>query len=372
MNTAWPRRHEWIALGVGVLGLGGCLLLGLAAPRQALASFLSAFLYFTGLAVGSLALAMVHSLTGGAWGYFIRPQLLAAARTLPLMAVLAIPILAGVHALYPWAHADAMAQDALLRRQSWYLNPAFFVLRSIAYFALWLAFLALFLRGVRDNARLPRIAAPGLIVFALTTLLASTDWIASLLPHWHSTIFGMLVATGWMLAAAALAVLAAPAAAEAGSPAAPRLLQDLGNLLLMFVLGWSYLAFMQYLTVWIADLPAENVWYIPRTLTSWRWLAWFLIAFHFLVPFATLLFLRAKRSRAWLRSIAGMLLVAGLAEAWWLVLPNLHPGGFALRWTDLCAPLGIGGVWACMYLGQLRALHRATDAGFRRMDGRHG
>lgn len=372
MNATWPRRREWIALGLGVSGLVGCLLFGLDAPRQALLSFLSAFVYFTGLAVGSLALAMVHPLTGGAWGYFIRPQVLAAARTLPLMAVLVVPILLGMHVLYPWANADALAHDALLRQQAWYLNPAFFVCRSIAYFVLWLGFLVLFVRGIRDNLRLPRIAAPGLIVFALTTLLASTDWIASLLPHWHSTTFGMLLATGWMLAAAALAVLATLGTGGAGHAGAPRLLQDLGSLLLMFVLGWSYLAFMQYLTIWIADLPAENVWYIPRTLTSWRWLAWFLIAFHFLVPFVTLLFLRAKRSRAWLGAIAGILLAANLADAWWLVAPTFHPQGLAVHWTDLCAPVGIGGLWLCVYLGQLRAGRRATDTGLRPAEVYHG
>lgn len=371
---AWlPRRFEWIVLVVGVLGLLGCLLLGFTFSRQALLSYLFAFVFFTGLSVGSLALAMVHPLSGGAWGYFIRPQVLAAARTLPLMALLAIPILLGMYVLYMWTHADVLAHDALLRKQSWYLNPTFFVIRSIVYFALWMLFLVLFVRGVRGNARLPRIAAPGLIVFALTSLMATTDWVSSLLPHWHSTTFGMLVATGWMLASAALAIVSTLWLTDARDARHAQLLQDLGNLLLMFVLGWAYLAFMQYLTIWIADLPAENVWYIPRTLTSWRWLAWFLIAFHFLVPFVVLLFLRAKRSRAWLGSIAAMLLVANLADALWLVVPNFRALGFALRWTDLCAVLGIGGLWMCAYLGQLRIQRLALiTLGSKAREGDHG
>lgn len=350
-----PRRFEWLALVIGLLGLLGCLLLGLVSTRQALLSYLFAFVFFTGLSVGSLALAMVHPLTGGAWGYFVRPQVLAGARTLPLMALLVIPVLLGMHVLYQWTHADVLAHDALLRKQSWYLNPSFFVIRSIVYFALWLLFLLLFVRGVRINARLPRIAAPGLIVFALTTLLATTDWISSLLPHWHSTAFGMLVATGWMLAATALAIVSTLWLENTRAAEHEPLLQDLGNLLLMFVLGWAYLAFMQYLTIWIADLPAETVWYIPRTLTSWRFLAWFLIAFHFLLPFVVLLSRGAKRSRAWLGAIAAMLLVANLAYALWLVVPNFRAQGLSLRWSDLCAALGVGGLWLCLYLGQLRS-----------------
>lgn len=370
--TCWmPRRLEWLALVLGVLALLACLWSGLAAPQQALLSYLFAFVFFTGLSIGSLAVAMVHPLTGGAWGFFVRPQLLPAARTLPLMAILALPILLGLHALYGWSHVEALARDELLRKQSWYLNPTFFVIRTAVYFFLWLMLLWLFTRGVRNNRPLARIAAPGLIVFALTTLLATTDWLSSLIPHWHSTAFGMLVATGWMLAGMALATLTTLLATDGKVARHSPLLQDLGNLLLMFVLGWAYLAFMQYLTIWIADLPAENVWYIPRTLTSWRVLAWLLIAFHFVLPFVVLLSKRAKRSRTWLVAIAGMLLVANLADALWLVVPSFRTAGFALRWTDLLAPLGIGGLWLCVYLGQLR-MERLAPANGVRMEVDHG
>ncbi|MEO8809652.1 MAG: hypothetical protein ABI386_05355 [Rhodanobacter sp.] len=371
MKPWMPRGAEWLAPVAGVLALLACLWLGQAAPQQALLSYLFAFLFFTGLAVGSLALAMVPPLTGGAWGFLIRPQVLAAARTLPLMALLALPILFGMRILYAWAHADVLAGDPLMRQQSWYLNPTFFSIRTAIYFALWLLFLLLFTRGVRRNHRLPRIAVPGLIVFALTTLLASTDWASSLLPHWHSSTFGMLVATGWMLAAMALAIVCTLHGVDGRQLQHSPLLQDLGNLLLMFVLGWAYLGFMQYLTIWIADLPAENVWYIPRTLTSWRTLAWFLIAFHFLLPFVVLLSRSAKRSRGCLLTVAAMLLVANLADALWLVVPGFRATGFALRWTDLLAPLGIGGLWLCLYLGQLR-MERLAPTGPVASEAGHG
>ncbi len=364
MRTLLPQRLEWIAPIVGSLALIGCFLLGLHAPQQTLLSYLFAFLFFTGVSLGSLALAMVHPLAGnGEWGDFIRPQLLAAARVLPLMAILLLPVLLGVHVLYDWTSAVALAHDALLRKQSWYLDPTFFVIRSIVYFALWLLLLVLFTRAVHRNTPLARIAAPGLIVYALTTLLAATDWASSLTPHWHSTTFGMMVAVGWMLAAAALATLCAVYAARGTDAPAPKLRHDLGNLLLMLVLGFAYLAFMQYLTIWITDLPVETVWYIPRTLTSWHWLAWFLIAFHFVIPFCALLSRRAKRNRAWLGAIAAMLLIANLADALWLVVPGFRPRGLSLRLTDLLAPLGIGALWWSVFAGQWRLMRslRAQD-----------
>ncbi|MGH8230475.1 MAG: hypothetical protein ACRESY_01490, partial [Steroidobacteraceae bacterium] len=186
MSTRAPaHRTPWVATSIGVLALLACLTIGRNAPEQALLSYLFTFLFFTGLSIGSLALLMVHALTGGAWGSWLRQPLLAAARTLPLQAVLLIPILMGMHWLYPWARAPALQQDALLRAQAWYLNTTFFVCRSVLYFILWLALLAAV--GARHHPGrdgLPRIAAIGLIVYALSTLLASTDWAMSLMPHW--------------------------------------------------------------------------------------------------------------------------------------------------------------------------------------------
>jgi hypothetical protein len=359
--TAWlPRaRTEWIALAVGVAALIVCGLLGIRAPQQTLLSYLFAFFFFTGLSVGSLALLMIHAITGGAWGYYVRAPLLAAARVLPLMALAVIPLLVCMRVLYPWTAPQP--HDAQLHAQSWYLADAFFVIRTIVYFALWLGWLLAFQRLLDDPVRLRRLAAPGLIVYALTTLVASTDWIISLTPHWHSSVFGMMVGTGWILIACALAVLCACLREDADSHP-PHLLHDLGNLLLALVLAWAYLAFMQYLTVWVADLPDENAWYIPRTLTSWRYLAWFLIAFHFVIPFFVLLSREAKRRRRWLGTIAAMLLVADIADAFWLVVPSFRPHGFLLSWTDLCAPLGLGALWLCVFLGQLRVIRLPAAA----------
>lgn len=378
MSSDGPSpRPSGIALLVGLVLLVLCLLVGRASPRQGLLSYLFAFLFCTGLSLGSLALLLVHLLTGGAWGEALRSPLLAAARVLPLQAVLVVPLLLGMRTLYPWMAPALVAHDAVLRAQGWYLDQGFFVVRTIVCFALWLGILALFLRWTANPARraaLGRLAAAGLIVYALSTLLVSTDWVMSLLPHWHSSTFGMMVATGWVLGAAALAVLHAARRRTPGTGPAPQTSRDLGNLLLTLVLAWAYLAFMQYLTVWIADQPQETSWYIPRTLTTWCWLAWFLIAFHFTVPFALLLSRQAKQQRTWLAAIAGMLLAGQLADALWLVVPDFRLQGFSLRWTDLLGVAGMGGLWLALYWRGLRLepLGLPPEEATVLLGGRHG
>lgn len=356
---AYTRRRQ-VAVGIGLAALVSCVVLGIAAPGAALRSYLAAYVFWLGLSLGSLTLLLVHALTGGAWGYAIRPVLLAAARVLPLLALLLLPVLFGVHALYPWAQSELLATNAQMRAQTWYLDVPFFAARAVAYFVLWTGLVIGLGRRLGDPARttgLAGFAAPGLIVLGLTVTLAAVDWIMSLVPQWHSSVFGLTVATGQILAAGALALLCVIVGARRFPP---RLLHDLGNLLLMLVLAWSYLAFMEYLTVWTGDLPAETVWYIPRTLTSWKWLAWFLVVFHFAIPFTVLLSRRAKRHRVWLGGIAAALLVANLADAFWLVVPSFRSRGFAVAWTDPLAIIGIGCLWSVAFLGQLRVVRRCA------------
>ncbi|UGB38179.1 hypothetical protein [Frateuria soli] len=353
MSRWWPTvsRGEGIAAVVGLLALAGCLLLGLQAPREVLLSYLFAWLFWLGPALGSVGLLLIHALTGGDWGLALRPALLAGSRRLPLMAALLVPVLIGVAVLFPWAGAQAADPD--LDRQRWWLNVPFFVARAVIAFALWL-WLA---HGIRRWLATPaagRFAAGGLILFVLTVSVAAIDWVVSLVPRWHSTTFGILVGTAQLLAAAGLAVWVSVARRDAAaSPWASRRLNDLGSILMVLVLAWGYLAFMDYLTVWIADLPSETVWYLPRVKTPWRWLGAFLVLFHLALPFAVLLSRQAKQRVAWLAGVALWLFVAQIGYVAWLVLPGLRE--HALAWSDPLAWIGIGGLWWLGYGAQRRA-----------------
>lgn len=353
MNRRWPRvsRAEGIAAVIGVLALAGCLLLGLHAPRTVLLSYLFAWLFWLAPALGSVGLLLVHALTGGDWGFALRPALLAACRRLPLMAVLLLPVLIGVAVLFPWA--DAQAADPNLAHQRWWLNLPFFLVRAVIVFALWL-WLAHGLRRRLASPAAGRLAAGGLILYTLTVSVAAIDWVASLVPRWHSTTLGILIGTAQLLAAAGLAVWVSVTRRDGASALwTPRRLNDLGSILMVLVLAWGYLAFMDYLTVWIADMPSETVWYLPRVKTPWRWLGAFLVLFHLALPFAVLLSRQAKQRVAWLAGVALWLFVAQIGYVAWLVLPGLR--GHALAWSDPLAWVGIGGLWWLGYGAQRRA-----------------
>jgi len=318
----------------------------------------------------------VHDMTGGGWGELIRPALEAAARLLPLTLILVAPLLFGIHDLYAWSQPDALAADPLLRARTWYLSVDFFLLRNVVYFIIWLAFAHLsrkwaFARGpgatVAQAERLRAVAAIGLLVYGATVTLAAVDWIMSLMPRWYSTTFGLLTGIGQAMCAFSFAIVCTAwrmrgsVSTQRDPPSArnttkrdiadvPGLFQDLGNLLLMFVMTWTYLAFTQYLIIWAEDLPNEIAWYLPRVQTSWHDVALFLVAFHFALPFLVLLSRRAKRAPRALGLLAALLLFAHLIDAFWLVAPGFRPAGFALAWSDLPAIAALGGTWLAVFL----------------------
>ena len=287
-----------------------------------MSSYLFAWLLFLGLALGGMANLMLHNLTGGSWGAAVRPTFVAAARLVPLAALLGIPVLVAMRHLYP------------IGESVWFSAP-FFAARSIAYLALWSAF-GLWLRSS------VAWSAIGLIVYVFTMSLAATDWIAALVPQWYSTGFGLVVAIGQMLGAMALAVAHAGLRAERTDR---QVFLDLGNLLLMYVMTWAYLAFMQFLIVWVGNLPREIAWYLPRLQTGWVALGVILVVFHFFAPLAILLFRSAKRSPLLLGSLAAALLAVHVIDVYWLVAPSVRPLGFHIAVADILALLAAAALW---------------------------
>jgi hypothetical protein len=356
MAAATPAARR---LGTACL-VAACVgvLLLVVADRQNgqswLPSYLFVWLFVLGLSLGSLAWVAVHNLTGGDWGQAARPFLQAALRLFPLSALLALPLLLAPAQLLPWMRTTAGVPEAdVVAGQHWYLNSAFFYARAILYFAIWLGLAWLLRRDGALAAQLPgrrdpsqqAVSAVGFVLYALTATFAAVDWTMALTPQWHSTAFGLLIGTGQALSALAGAIVCANALATDVDEPLRRRFHDLGNLALALVMVWAYLALMQFVIIWIEDLPDEIPWYLLRSRTSWSCLTWIVVVAHFVLPFLFLLSRGAKRAPAALAAVAALMLLACLADSFWLVVPVFRPRGFELQWSDLGALLAIGGLW---------------------------
>src|SRR5712691_1745958 len=100
-----------IALVVGLVCLALCLFGWSVSPREFFIAYLFAELVWLGVALGCMAFLMIHYLTGGKWGWPVRRFFEAAAATLPLVALLFVPLFFGLRFLYPWARAAHVVAD---------------------------------------------------------------------------------------------------------------------------------------------------------------------------------------------------------------------------------------------------------------------
>jgi hypothetical protein len=358
--------HQRTLLLAGALGavvsLGGAFV----NFTQFMQSYLMAYMLCLGVTLGSLALGMVHQLSGGAWGVVIRRPIGAAARVLPVMTLLFVPIALGMSRLYPWTNADLVAHDEVLRHKQVYLNTPFFLARAALYFLVWNV-LSYFLNAwsleqdrnpdPRIARRMQKLSAGGLLAYGLTITFAAFDWLMSLEPHWFSTIYGVLIMGGQALSALASLIVALVWLSR--RPPLDRIVvaahfHDLGNLLLAFVMLWAYFSFSQYLIIWSGNLPAEITWYTHRLQTGWRWVGTALVLFHFAVPFVLLLSRAVKRDPQMLVKVAIAVLTVRLLDLFWLIAPEFHPAGIAVSWLDLLLPLTLGSIWLGCFVWQLR------------------
>ena len=263
-EDAGLNRIQRSALVIGVIALALCLFAAFTDSALFYRSYLVAYVFWVSLALGSLGVAMLHNLVGGRWGAIIRRFLECGMRTLPLMAVLVIPILLGIPALYEWSHAEALEHDAVLRHKQAYLNATFFIVRTAFYFALWIGLSLLLLRRSAigpATTTVKGISAVGIILFAFSVTFAGVDWIMSLEPHWFSTIYGAIFLVGQVLQTlafcTAMLVFFSDRAPFAGR-IEPSWYHDLGNLLLAFTCLWAYTSFSQFLIIWSGNIPEET------------------------------------------------------------------------------------------------------------------
>lgn len=359
------QRIGWLA---AVVGLAASAYGYKTNHAQFAQSYLLAFVYWFAFAGGSLALLMIHHLVSGRWGFVVQRPLEAAARTIPLFALLFIPIVLSMHDLYHWTHADAVEHDHLLQWKSRYLNSSGFLLRAGIFFVIW-TFLAYTLSSwsnrldTQEDAatvrRLRALAAPGMVVFALTMTFASFDWLMSLEPHWFSSIYGALFMVGQGLATFCLMAIMAYALGRREpiqKVITPRQYHDLGNFMFAFTILWTYMSFSQFIIIWSGNLPEETFWYMQRSNEEGRdWLSVsiLLAVLNFFVPFILMLFKANKFNPGRLRLIALWILAVRALDYYWQIGPTFRTRAADLHWLDAATFVGVGGLFLAVFLGLL-------------------
>ncbi|MBL9079299.1 MAG: hypothetical protein JNL08_17490 [Planctomycetes bacterium] len=339
-----------VLLGIGAALVGAAWATG---GHDFYGSYLVGYMGVLGICLGALFFTMLQHITRAGWSTSVRRLAENTSAALPLMALLFVPVIVGWKDLYHhWAHANHAADgtplqpgdagyDAVLAGKEGWLNPTFFFVRVGIYFLIWVGLATYFRRAslkqdeTGDPAislRLSRVAAPGLLLFALSTTFAAFDWIMSIDPHWFSTIFGLTYFAGAFMAFLAFTILIAKWLGKKGylrEAITVEHYHDLGKLLFTFMVFWTYTNFSQYMLIWYANLPEETRWFADRAEGGWGAVGTILVFGHFFVPFAFLLSRHVKRNSVALSIGAIFLLVIHCFDMQFLILPALRTGEHA-------------------------------------------
>src|SRR5258706_1868043 len=366
------RKISQRSLVIGGIFAVTAVVLAFIRPQEFYRAYLLGFMCWLGVALGSMAILMIRHLAGGGWGTVIRRILGAAMRTLPLLALLFIPVIFGIRHLYIWAQPLTNIEDKHLREHleqitQTYLTVNGFIIRAIFYFAVWNVLSFLLSKwsketdrpGAPDNTgRFKAVAGPGLILLGGSLSFAAIDWVMSLDPSWISTIFGLVILIGGVLAAMCFAVVVERILYDykpMSEMLKPDFVHDHGKWMLAFTMVWAYFNFSQWLIIWAGNLPAEITFYLRRLDGGWIAIGLILILLGFVVPFATLLsrpFKRDIRRLAWL---AAWLLLIRYLDLFWIIEPNFSKT-LTVTVADIVVPVAIGGIWLWYFFRNLASL----------------
>jgi hypothetical protein len=366
------KRFQGISIGVGLIGLifWAVLVFMTGGDRETFFhTYLVAYIFWCGIALGCLGWLMIQYLGGATWGLVIRRLLEAGSHTLFLMLVLFVPIALGLDYIYEWADAAAVAGNKVLEHKKSYLDTGFFAVRTLIYFIIWLTLLYYLRRWSHrlDETGDPgfiqyaqNLSGPGFVFYGLACTFAGIDWIMSLDPEWFSTIFGLILIAGQGVSAMAF-IISVCVILSRWEPMShvlqPKHFHDLGKLLLALVMVWAYFSFSQLLIMWSGNLPEEIPWYLERFRGNWRYIGIGLILLYFFLPFFLLLSRDLKRNSRRLVMVAWLIIVMRFVDLLWMIVPEFEHGHkipLSGYFIYLFATIGIGGIWLGWFFWQLR------------------
>lgn len=305
-------------------------------PDRAWHAYLTAYFFFFTIAIGGLFFTAIQHVTKAGWSVNVRRFCESFTAYLPVAGVTSIGLIVAGHHLYEWFDKAEVAKDPLLSHKAAYLNPTFFVIRLVLFFALWLFFTKKLVgwsllqdKTGDDSLTIKSLpwAIACVLIFSLSFSLFSVDLLMSLQPHWFSTIFGVYTFAGMFQVTLAVMILLALYCIRKGwltGYVDENHMHDMGKFMFAFTVFWAYIAYSQYMLMWYANMPEETMFYLPRVTGPWTWVSAALLMFKFVVPFLALLSRRAKRNMNYVASIAVLVIIMQYVDLYWLVYPNYN------------------------------------------------
>jgi hypothetical protein len=349
-SARWSKGRNALVLGA-LISTVACVAGYIQDPDRFFRSYLVAFTFICSMGLAAFFFVMVQFLTGSAWSVTMRRIMENLMITLPLGALLFVPLAFGLNHIYPWNDPAVANSSESLRAKSDFLVNKVFILRTYGYFVLWSIWIfAIYRQSTKQDARrsarqmqiASRWSGTGLLLVVVVGTLAAYDWLMSVEPSWYSTIFGLYYLADGTVLFFSLMILICLGFRQAGVLTKEINIEhyhDLGKWLFSMTCFYTYMAFSQFLLIWYANIPDETQFFRHRMPGTWLYISLSLPFLRFFIPFFTLLSRPAKRNLKVLGVMAVWSVVMVYLDFYWIVMPVFYRNGPQIHWLDF-ATLG--------------------------------
>ncbi|MEK6774699.1 MAG: molybdopterin oxidoreductase [Bdellovibrionota bacterium] len=345
--------YAFLAIGVATL------VIALVANQQERlwTSYLVAFFYFSGLALGGLFFVAINNLSKAGWSVSIRRLSEGMTSFIPFILIGGLLLVAGFKYLFPWTNAEVIANNPLIQLKTAYLNTSSFVIRLVIFCAGWFYFRHKIVgnslnQDQNGNVELTHknvgYSIAFVLFFAISFSLFSVDLIMSLMPTWYSTIFGIYCFAGLFqasLAALAILIVFLRRSGFVKGYITHEHQHDVVKFTKGFTVFWAYIAFSQFMLIWYANIPEETEYYIMRSQNGWMGISVLLLIFRFIVPFIALLPKGLKRNDSHVVLVSSLILIMQYVDIYWMVYPNFNDGHLAFGLWEIGIFIGFTGLF---------------------------
>lgn len=343
--NAKAKRFTFVLMALGLV----LLILGIATDgshhtdQRVWSNLLINGIFFFAISLGALFYLALHYATESGWGVVLKRVFEGVMGYLPIGAiVILIVVVAGLlhgHHLWHWMDGDLYDKssahyDAIIDGKSAFLNPVFFVLRTVIYLGTFL----LFWRGFRKRSLEEDLkggtaihmknfkrAALFLVFFAVFSSTMSWDWIMSIDTHWFSTLFGWYVFAGMWLSAMVFIMMITLYLKSQGylKEVNESHIHDLGKWIFALSFLWSYLWFSQFMLIWYSNIPEETIYFKTRfSDPHYKAVFFTMFAINFILPMILLMSREAKRAMGTIVFVGTLIFIGHWLDMFMMITPG--------------------------------------------------
>jgi hypothetical protein len=380
--TKNARNLSMVLMAIGLIAL---IFAFTTNPHAAWPSLLFNNYFFLGISVFAVFFIALQYVSEAAWSIVLKRIPEAVISFLPITGLIMLIIMVsgamhfGGNHIYHWMAEGIMDSgsehyDKIIAGKEAFLNTTFFLARSVIYILGWIYFgrklkqlslsedqhggLSYYNKGVKTSAWF-------MVFFAVTSAVASWDWIMSIDTHWFSTLFGWYVFSEWAAIGFATILLITLYLKRLGylGHVNDSHIHDLGKWVFAFSLVWTYMWFSQFMLIWYANIPEEVTYFTARLQdynidgnivpNNYKFLFWFSMIINFIVPLILLMSRDAKRHNGRLIFVCIIILIGHWINSYLLVAPGTLGNHGHIGFVEIGMGLGYLGLFIYVVLNAL-------------------